>query len=65
MAEHKSRIVNGFTKKYNLDQLVWFEVFANTKDAIRAEKKIKRWIRQKKIKMIEKMNPEWKDISTD
>ncbi|MCX6810579.1 MAG: GIY-YIG nuclease family protein [Candidatus Berkelbacteria bacterium] len=61
--EHKSKIIPGFTAKYNLNKLVWFESFANVKDAISAEKKIKDWLRIKKINLIESKNKEWKDLS--
>jgi putative endonuclease len=58
--EHKNKLVEGFTKKYNITQLVYFEVFNNIEDAIRREKQIKGWVRKKKIALIESMNPEWK-----
>lgn len=61
--EHKNKIIEGFTKKYNLTKLVYIECFNNTEDAIAAEKKIKGWLRIKKIKLIESKNPEWKDLS--
>ena len=63
MVEHKSGLVKGFTKRYNLNRLVWFESLPDAQDAIRSEKRIKRWIRKKKIELIEEMNPEWKDLS--
>lgn len=61
--EHKNKIIAGFTKKYNIDKLVYFELFNKSDDAIRREKQIKGWIRKKKIDLIESMNPEWKDLS--
>jgi len=61
--EHKNKIIPGFTAKYNLNKLVWFESFANVNDAISAEKKIKGWLRIKKINLIESKNKEWKDLS--
>ncbi len=61
--EHKNKLIEGFTKKYNIDKLIYFELFNNPKDAIRREKQIKGWIRKKKIELIESMNPEWKDLS--
>lgn len=61
--EHKIKLINGFTKKYNLDILVYFEMFNNPDDAIRREKQIKGWLRKKKIALIESMNPDWKDLS--
>jgi len=63
--EHKQKIVKGFTSKYNLGKLVYFEEFPNIMDAIAAEKKIKGWLRTKKIKLIESVNPTWKDLSGD
>lgn len=61
--EHKNKLIDGFTKKYNLTKLVYFEEFLNVNDAIAAEKKIKGWLRIKKIKLIESRNPEWRDLS--
>lgn len=63
--EHKNKIIPGFTAKYNLNKLVWFENFKNVNDAISAEKKIKGWLRVKKIKLIESLNKEWRDLSED
>ncbi len=60
--EHKNKLIEGFTKKYNITQLVYFEVFNNIEDAIRREKQIKGWVRKKKIALIESINPEWKDL---
>jgi len=61
--EHKQKIIQGFTKKYNIEKLVYFEVFEDVLEAIRREKQIKCWVRRRKIALIEKMNPEWKDLS--
>ena len=60
--EHKNKLIEGFTKKYNITRLVYFEVFNNIEDAIRREKQIKGWVRKKKIELIESVNPEWKDL---
>ena len=60
--QHKKKIIKGFTNRYNLDKLVWFEEFEWIQDAIAREKEIKGWSRKKKIKLIESMNPEWKDL---
>ena len=60
--EHKNKLIEGFTKKYNITRLVYFEVFNNIEDAIRREKQIKGWVRKKKIALIESINPEWKDL---
>ena len=51
-----------FTAKYNVNKLVYCETFNNPQDAIRAEKKIKGWTRKKKVKLIESINPQWKDL---
>lgn len=63
MWQHKNKAVEGFTKRYNIDKLVFYETFSNPTDAIAAEKKIKGWIRKKKIDLIQKDNPEFKDLS--
>jgi putative endonuclease len=60
--EHKNKLIEGFTKKYNITRLVYFKVFNNIEDAIRREKQIKGWVRKKKIALIESINPEWKDL---
>jgi len=60
--EHKSKIVDGFTKKYNLNKLVYYEVFEDAYNAIAREKQIKAGNRQKKINLISKMNPAWNDL---
>ncbi|HSX40279.1 MAG TPA: GIY-YIG nuclease family protein [Candidatus Saccharimonadales bacterium] len=60
--QHKFKTIDGFTKKYNVTKLVYFELFSYVKDAIAAEKRIKGWTRIKKIKLIESMNPSWKDL---
>ena len=61
--EHKNKLIEGFTKKYNINKLVYFELFDNPDDAIKREKQIKGWLQKKKIDLIESMNPEWKDLS--
>ncbi len=63
--EHKNKLNNGFTKKYNLDKLVYFELFSEINDAIRREKELKKWRREKKNKLVETMNPLWRDLSLD
>jgi putative endonuclease len=63
--EHKNKLIDGFTKKYQINKLVYFELFNNIDDAIRREKQIKGWIRKKKIDLIKSMNPDWKDISEE
>jgi len=63
--EHKNKLIDGFTKKYNLDRLVYFEVFNNIEDAISREKQLKNWHRQWKINLVESVNKEWKDLSLE
>lgn len=60
--EHKSNAVDGFTKKYGVHQLVWYEIAATPLAAITREKQLKKWNRAWKIRLIEKTNPEWKDL---
>ncbi|MFW5427527.1 MAG: GIY-YIG nuclease family protein [Methylophagaceae bacterium] len=62
--EHKNNVVKGFSQKYHLHNLVWFEVHDNMDSAISREKKLKRWLRDWKIILIEKENPEWLDLYT-
>lgn len=60
--EHKSHVVEGFTKKYAVDRLVWYEVHESMGSAIQREKAIKEWKRAWKLELIEKANPEWEDL---
>jgi putative endonuclease len=60
--EHKNRLVDGFTKKYSVDKLGYYEFFPLITDAIAREKQIKGGSRKKKIDLIEGVNPEWKDL---
>ncbi|MBX7045064.1 MAG: GIY-YIG nuclease family protein [Ignavibacteria bacterium] len=60
--EHKDKIVKGFTEKYNIDKLVYYEQTENVYSAISREKVLKWWKRDWKIKIIEEMNPNWKDL---
>ena len=60
--EHKNDVVEGFTKKYQVHKLVWFEMHENMKAAITREKAIKRWRRKWKIIMINSFNPGWEDL---
>lgn len=60
--EHKNKMVQGFTEKYNLHKLVYYEVFDDMMNAITREKQIKGWLRRKKIALIEKTNPNWTDL---
>jgi putative endonuclease len=61
--EHKLGIGSGFTAKYKLDRLVYFERFDDIRNAIEREKQIKSWLRIKKIALIVSINPEWRDLS--
>ena len=63
--EHKSKLIEGFTKKYNVDKLVYYEEFDDINEAIAREKQIKSGSRQKKIDLITKMNPAWNDLSEE
>ena len=60
--EHKHKIVAGFTKKYNVDILVYFELYANPNEAIAREKQLKKWSRKKKIILIVKSNPKFEEV---
>ncbi len=61
--EHTQKLVPGFTAKYNVHKLVWYEIFSSPQEAIAAEKKIKGWKRDKKIILIQKQNPHFEDLS--
>ena len=61
--EHKEKLISGFTNKYNLTKLVFFEETREANDAIAREKQIKGWLRKKKIELIESQNPDWRDLS--
>jgi len=63
--EHKENLIEGFTKKYNLHTLVYFEVHADIQEAIIREKQIKNWKRSWKIELIEKTNSEWRDLYSE
>jgi putative endonuclease len=61
--EHKHKLNQGFTSKYNITKLVWYEAFPDIQQAIEGEKRIKGWLRVKKIALIEARNPNWEDLS--
>jgi len=63
--EHINKLIEGFTKKYNLNKLVYYEETSDVNSAIQREKEIKKWRREKKNNLIEKMNPKWEDLSKD
>jgi len=60
--EHKTKVVKGFTEKYGLDKLVWYEMHFTMDAAIQREKIIEKWKRKWKLKTIEAMNPDWRDL---
>ncbi|HQX28270.1 MAG TPA: GIY-YIG nuclease family protein [Alphaproteobacteria bacterium] len=60
--EHKNKIVEGFSQKYDLDKLVYYEVHENAESAIKREKRLKKWDRKWKIELIQKQNPDWQDL---
>jgi putative endonuclease len=64
MSEHKAKLVAGFTRKYNVDQLVYFEAFDSILEARAREHSLKRWRRAWKIKLIEDLNPDWNDLTS-
>jgi len=63
--EHKCKLIPGFTSKYNCDRLVWFANYEYIDNAIATEKRLKGWLRSKKIILIEKNNSTWEDLSAD
>ena len=60
--EHKKKLVEGFTQKYDVHNLVYYEIFRNIQDAITREKNMKKWKRKWKMEMIEESNPNWEDL---
>ncbi|MBI1216567.1 MAG: GIY-YIG nuclease family protein [Alphaproteobacteria bacterium] len=60
--QHKNDVADGFTKKYGVKTLVYYEIFADAENAIRREKRLKKWTRASKMKAIEAMNPQWLDL---
>ena len=65
LAEHKNGLVEGFTKKYRVHQLVYYENTSDVRSAIAREKQIKGWTRAKKNALVETQNPSWRDLSED
>ena len=61
--QHKNKLIEGFTKKYNINKLVYFESTEDVLSAISREKQLKGWLRKKKDNLIIKMNPKWEDLS--
>jgi putative endonuclease len=62
--QHQNKAIEGFTKKYKVDRLVYFESFERAHDAISREKEIKGWRREKKNALVETLNPKWADLSS-
>ena len=60
--EHRNNLVDGFTKKYNVHNLVYYEIHDDVTQAITREKQLKKWKRNWKLELIDKMNPEWSDL---
>lgn len=63
ICEHKNKIIKGFTEKYNVNKLVYFEQTENVMSALEREKQLKKWRRENKINLVEKINPNWNDLS--
>ncbi len=63
--EHKNKVIEGFTKKYNVNKLVYYELTEDAESAINREKQLKRWHRQWKINLIKNANPNFKDLSEE
>ncbi len=61
--EHKNKLVKGFTQKYNIARLVYYDITGDVHAAIQREKQIKGWLRKRKIALIEAANPDWQDLS--
>lgn len=63
--EHKHKLIPGFTQKYNITNLVYYEATGDVREAIAREKQIKGWLRAKKVALIESVNSDWRDLSED
>jgi len=63
--QHKQKMIEGFTKQYNIHRLVYYEEFQDVRKAIAREKEIKGWRREKKVALIEQGNPRWKDLASE
>ena len=63
--QHQNKAIEGFTSKYNIDRLVWYETTSQVLDAIAREKQVKSWRREKKVELIEEENPGWADLARD
>jgi putative endonuclease len=65
VCEHKNKVVSGFTRRYNVDRLVWCEVHESAETALQREKQLKEWKRDWKINLLERNNPHWVDLYSD
>ena len=65
VAEHKQKLIPGFTARYNITRLVYYEETPDVRSAIAREKQIKGWVRAKKVALIEAANPQWRDLSEE
>ena len=65
IGEHQAKQIKGFTNRYNVTKLVYYEGFSDIREALEREKEIKGWVRAKKYALIEAENPQWEDLSTD
>ncbi len=63
--EHKQGLADGFTRKYNVKQLVWYELTSDIESAIHREKQIKKWNRIWKLRLVDQSNPDWRDLYAD
>jgi len=63
--QHKDKLVAGFTRKYNITRLIYYECFTDVHAAIAREKEIKGWVRRKKLDLIASVNPQWDDLSAE
>lgn len=65
VAQHKKKLIPGFTSRYNLFKLVYWEEFSDIRDTIAREKQIKGWLRSRKVALINEQNPHWNDLAED
>ena len=65
VAEHKAKLVSGFTSRYNIDLLLYYETTVDVRSALAREKQIKGWLRRKKVALISATNPQWRDLSDE
>lgn len=63
--QHRNKLIRGFTQKYNIDKLVYLEEYRQVREAIAREKQLKGWSRKKKEALINRMNPQWRDLYED